>query len=88
MRNYQRQLTTRLKSPAKGRAVHPFVIWMWEEINAQRVSQEDVAERSGISSSAMRKWRVGIQAPSLLAMEAIINTLGYELVIKERRDEK
>lgn len=88
MRNYQKQRTTRLKPPAKGRAVHPFVIWMWEEINAQRVSQEDVAERSGISSSAMRKWRVGIQAPSLLAMEAIVNTLGYELVIKERRDEK
>jgi len=72
-----------LHSPAVGRAVHPFVWWMWNEINEQRTSQEDIAERSGITSSAMRKWRTGQQAPTLAAIEAVINALGYKLVIKE-----
>jgi len=56
---------------------------MWNEINEQRTSQEDIAERSGITSSAMRKWRTGQQAPTLAAIEAVINALGYKLVIKE-----
>ena len=88
MRAYQRQRTPTLKPPVKGRAVHPFVVWMWKEINHQRASQEDVATRSGISSSAMRKWRTGLQAPTLVAMEAIINTLGYDLVIRSKKDEE
>jgi len=88
MRAYQRQRTPTLKPPVEGRAVHPLVVWMWKEINHQRASQEDVSIRSGISSSAMRKWRTGLQAPTLAAMEAIINTLGYDLVIRRRKDEE
>ena len=51
-------------------------------MNHQRVSQEDVATRSGISSSTMRKWRQGVNSPKLADIEAVINTLGGKLTIR------
>lgn len=77
MRLYQRT-----KEPAKGRAVHPFVRWIWRQMNHQRASQEDVATRSGVASSTMRKWRQGINSPKLADIEAVINALGAKLTIK------
>ena len=77
MRNYQRA-----KEPAKGKAVHPAVQWIWRQMNLQRASQEDVAERSGVASSTMRKWRQGINSPKLADIEAVINVLGGKLIIK------
>ena len=77
MRNYQRS-----KEPAKDKAVHPIVRWIWRQMNQQRASQEDVAERSGVASSTMRKWRQGINSPKLADIEAVINVLGGKLIIK------
>ena len=77
MRNYQRA-----KEPAKGKAVHPAVRWIWRQMNQQKASQEDVAERSGVASSTMRKWRQGINSPKLADIEAVINVLGGKLIIK------
>jgi transcriptional regulator with XRE-family HTH domain len=79
MRNYQKQ-----KEPRKGMAVHPLVRWMWKQMNKQLASQEDVAKRSGVSSSAMRKWRVGVRSPRIMELEAVINALGYKLTVKEK----
>lgn len=79
MRNYQKQ-----KEPRKGMAVHPLIRWMWKQMNTQRASQEDVAKRSGVSSSAMRKWRVGVRSPRIMELEAVINALGYKLTVKEK----
>jgi transcriptional regulator with XRE-family HTH domain len=79
MRNYQKQ-----KEPRKGMAVHPLVRWMWKQMNKQLASQEDVAKRSGVSSSAMRKWRVGVRSPRVMELEAVINALGYKLTVKEK----
>ena len=45
-------------------------------------SQEDVAKRSGVSSSAMRKWRSGKRSPMLMEIEAVINVLGGKLIAK------
>jgi len=72
----------RTKEPAKDRAVHPLVRWMWREMNRQRASQEDVAVRSGIASSTMRKWRQGVNSPKLADIEAVINTLGGKIIVK------
>lgn len=77
MRQYQRQIIP------EGRGVHPFVRWIWRRINLDEWSQEDLAKRSGVSSSALRKWRRGERNPRIGELEAVINTLGYRLVIKE-----
>lgn len=71
---------------AFGPGVHPLLRRLWAEMAAQRVSQEDVAERSGVSSSAMRKWRNATRKPNLPDLEACFNALGYELTIREIRN--
>lgn len=79
MINYQKS-----KVPPKvvdGMAVHPLVRWIWKEMNRQRVSQEDVAKRSGVSSSAMRKWRTGVRSPKVVDLEAVINVLGGKIKV-------
>lgn len=78
MRKYQRQIIP------EGRGVHPFVRWIWRRVNADNWSQEDLADRSGVSASAMRKWRIGQRNPRISELEAVINALGYRLVIKEK----
>lgn len=67
----------------EGRAIHPFVRFIWRKINEDLWSQEDLAQRSGVSSSAMRKWRLGERSPQIRDLEAVINALGYRLVLKE-----
>jgi transcriptional regulator with XRE-family HTH domain len=79
MRNYQKQ-----KEPRKGVAIHPLVRWVWSQMNRQRASQEDIAKRSGVASSTMRKWRVGVRSPRVMELEAVINALGYKLTVKEK----
>lgn len=65
-----------------GPGVHPLIKRLWAEMAKQRVSQEDVAERSGVSSGAMRKWRNGTRKPNLLDLDACFNVLGYTLTVK------
>lgn len=79
MKTYQRQ-----RVPPVGGA-HPLVKRLWQEMNDQRVSQEDVAERAGVSSSGMRKWRNGSRSPSLCDLEACFNVLGLDVVVREQR---
>lgn len=81
MRAYQRS-----KQPAEGMAVHPAIRWIWREMNRQCASQEDVAARSGVSSSAMRKWRDGVRCPNLRDVEAVVNALGGRICIKANDD--
>lgn len=67
-------------------AAHPIVRWIWDQINFQRISQQDVAERAGISSSALRKWRNGKGSPRLSELEAVLSTLGFALVVSMKED--
>jgi transcriptional regulator with XRE-family HTH domain len=53
-------------------------------MNDQAKSQQAVAEQAKVSASAMRRWRIGDREPSLQGIEAVINALGYELVIRRR----
>ena len=77
MRRYQRS-----REPAKGKAIHPAVRWIWWQMNNQRASQEDVAARAGVSSSAMRHWRNGTNSPKLKDIEAVVNVLGGKIIIR------
>lgn len=82
MNNYQKQ-----KEPRKGMAIHPFIYWIWTEMNKQCASQEDIAKRSGVSSSTMRKWRLGVRSPRVMELEAVINALGYQLAVRRKKDD-
>lgn len=91
MKMYQRQKVpgkpNRLREGvSEGMAVHPIVRWIWQQINDQRASQEDVAERAGINSSTLRKWRDGVRSPRVVELEAVVNVLGYRLKIVMQED--
>lgn len=77
MKQFQRQ-----RVPVK--SAHPLVHRLWTEMNDQQVSQEDVAARAGVSSSGMRKWRNGSRSPSLCDIEACLNVLGLEVIVREQ----
>lgn len=81
MKAYQKS-----KEPSKNMAIHPIVRWIWSQMNHQRASQEDVASRSGVSSSAMRKWRRGVSSPKLADIEAVVNVLGGQLTVRVDND--
>src|SRR5688572_11232400 len=74
LRKYQYQ-----KIP-EGLAIHPFVRLIWDEMNLQCVSQEDVAIRAGVNPGTIRKWRNGTRSPRLLELEAVMNVLGMRIV--------
>lgn len=91
MKLYQKQKVPGVKNRfregvSEGMAIHPIVRWVWTQINHQRASQEDVSQRSGVSSSTMRKWRDGVRSPRLLELEAVINVLGYKLKVVMEED--
>jgi predicted transcriptional regulator len=74
------------KMPTEGKAVHPLVRWIWDQIVRQRVAQEDLAERAGVCSSTLRKWRKGERSPQLYELEAVVNVLGGKLNVRVRDD--
>ena len=82
MRQFQRQIVP----PVENRAVHPIVRFIWRKINEDMWSQEDLAKRSGVSSSCMRKWRRGDSNPQIRELEAVVNTLGYRIILKDEVD--
>lgn len=65
-------------------ACHRLVHVIWREINDQRVCQEDLAKRAGVSASAIRKWRQGQRSPNLNDLEAVLNVLGYAVTVRQR----
>lgn len=80
MKLYQRQKVP----PVEDRSVHPFIRFIWSKMNEELWSQEDLAKRAGVTSSAMRKWRRGERNPRISELEAVINAMGYRLVIREK----
>ena len=91
MKNYQRQKIPGQRDALKqgvteGMVVHSIVQWIWEQINSQEISQEDVAQRADVASSTLRKWRSGVRSPRLVELESVVNVLGYKLVVTLKED--
>lgn len=63
-------------------STHPLVRRLWREINEQQANPNDVAERAGVSASAMYKWRRGYRSPQLMDIEACLNQLGVGIVAR------
>lgn len=69
----------------KFRNKHPLVRRLAEIQRQERMTWHDIAKRAGVSSSCMRHWRLE-NGPRLTNFEAVLNVLGYELVIRPKAD--
>lgn len=70
------------KPPASDKGVPPLVRWAWDQMTSQRITQEEVAKRAGISSTTLRNWCQGRSSPKFMDIEAVVNVLGGEISIK------
>ncbi len=66
---------TRTAAPA-----HPLVAQLLEHCYASPLTQEELAARSGVPSRVFINW-FNNAAPQLSTFEALLNTLGYKLII-------
>jgi transcriptional regulator with XRE-family HTH domain len=69
-----------LARPASSRA-HPFVKQLLDEAIARRILDKELCYRTGFAASTLRNWRYGNAQPSIGAVEALANALGYKLEI-------
>lgn len=72
--------------------VHPLVRRLFELMNEQQCGVLDLADRSGITQSAIRHWRASSQekrskTPGIGPFDAVINALGYRLEIVPSEDD-
>lgn len=72
------------KLPIPTRAM-PLVRRLFEIMNAEKTVMAEVAARAGMRYSTISDWRHR-RSPLLREFEAAVNALGYELVIRERRE--
>jgi len=64
---------------------HPLVRALIEEMNAQRVTLTEMAERSGVSRATISEWRYR-SAPCVETLVACFNVLGLDLVVRPVRE--
>lgn len=64
---------------------HPLVREMMALQRHEQLAWGDVASRAGICPSAIRHWRTA-NGPRLTNFEAVLNVLGYELVIQPKAE--
>lgn len=63
---------------------HPFAEFVWNEINARKLSHTDVAKAAKVSPRTLRRWRDGELTPTLDALENVLDMLGFELVVRTK----
>lgn len=61
---------------------HPFIRTLYLQMNRQRTTMLEVAERSGLRRQTIWDWANRVD-PRLSDLEAALNVLGFELVVKE-----
>lgn len=66
------------KPPMSG--VHPFVRFISDK---NQTTYQELARRAGVHYNTIQRWRHKGNSPSLGDIEAVLNAMGYELVIKE-----
>lgn len=52
---------------------------------ASPLTDMQIEAKSGIAASTLRHWWTGKRNPKLYNFEAIMNTLGYDLVLVKRK---
>lgn len=61
---------------------HPKVRFLFEEMNRQRCTISQMAERSGINKNTFKDWRTRTN-PTIDNLEACYAVIGFELVQRE-----
>lgn len=51
----------------------------------QGLTQEELADRSGIRQASISAYECGLYEPMLKSFEAVLNGLGYELTVRKMR---
>lgn len=58
-----------------------------QELEAGRFTKVEVADKSGISRQSFTNWMTGRGSPTVANMEAALNSIGYELVIRRVKND-
>ena len=65
------------------RATNPIIVKLCKEIDRRGISVISVERGSGVSHKAISNWRRGLRVGNLANVEAVLNYLGLDLVVKE-----
>jgi hypothetical protein len=68
-----------LKPRAAGVALHPFICFIEDQLETRGINPVDLSRVSGVSTVKLYRWRHGLSVPALPDIEAVLNTLGFEL---------
>jgi transcriptional regulator with XRE-family HTH domain len=63
---------------------HPFVDLIWSEINSRKLSHTDIAKASGVDARTLRRWRDGETMPAVDLLENVLDTLGFDLIVRPK----
>ena len=58
----------------------PFLRFLFAEMDAQGITDKELAKRTGVCDATIRGWRTRT-TPRLMDMEAALNAIGFELKI-------
>lgn len=67
----------RIRVPTGG---HPLIRMLFIEMNARKIGVVEMAERAGVSLSAIQAWQGMVTHPKLYNIEACLNAVGIELI--------
>ena len=62
---------------------HPLVQRLYIEYRESRRQMNDIAAHAGVSEHAIRHWFQG-SSPSLALYEAVLNALGWKLIVVKK----
>ena len=61
--------------------VHPFVRFLDDN---RTIPMSVLSERAGVSHNSINRWRLEGREPKLSDIEAVLNALGYDIVMVKR----
>lgn len=68
------------------RTVHPIVTELRAVRVGKRLGQRTLADQIGVTKEAVCQWENGIRTPSFFNFACWAESLGVELVVKEKTD--
>lgn len=79
----------RLKRELECRNSNPMVKFLFNQMFEQRMTQADLAERTGFAYDTLKHWRL-YTMPRVNDLEAALNAMGYEMIAvsKNRKSKK
>lgn len=77
----------RLRNNLECRNGHPAVQFLFAQMFKQRMTQADLADRTGFAYDTLKHWRL-YTMPRVNDLDAALNAMGYRItVVKVKNDE-